>query len=202
MQQMVGAALVSGIESSGDPTVLSGGVGPAAGLFQFEPQTWISNGGGQFAPVAQQASWQEQVTVFLHASQGDNFGAWGPDLGGSYGYSGPPKPGSAVANKISGLSITPTAQGASFPGGAWDLLNLPSEVGGAVGGATGAASALGSVETLVSDLISPHFWQRVGMGVLGVGVFVVGMVVFFASTDAGKKTISEGEQAATVAAMA
>lgn len=112
-QALVAAALVSGIESDGDPTELSGGVGPAAGLFQFEPGTWAGDGGSAYAPVAQDASWQDQVAVFLNATVGDNFHDWGPDLTGqgdpnsasnpSYSYSGLPEAGSPVANEIAKL---------------------------------------------------------------------------------------------------
>lgn len=114
LQQQVAAALVSGIESSGDPRALAGGKGPAAGLFQFEPNTWLGNGGGKFAPNAQSASWQQQVTVFLNTTKGNHFGPWGPDLvansgnpndphNPAYGYSGAPQAGSKVANAIASL---------------------------------------------------------------------------------------------------
>lgn len=111
LQGQVAAALVSGIESDGDPTELAGGRGPAAGLFQYEPGTWLGQGGGQYASVAQDASWQDQVKVFVHGTAGNNFGAWGPDLApirgdpnsasnSAYGYSGAPAPGSPVYNFI------------------------------------------------------------------------------------------------------
>ena len=100
-QQQAGACLVDGIESDGDPLELAGGIGPAQGLFQFEPQTWVGNGGGAYGPIAGDATWQEQCQVFINCSAGDNFGAWGPDFGYSYGQkSWPPAAGSPVANKI------------------------------------------------------------------------------------------------------
>ena len=140
LQAQVGAALVDGIESNGDPTILSGGVGPAAGLFQFEPATWRSNGGGTYAPVAQDASWQDQVQVFVNASKGNNFGAWGPDLVSSrgdpnsssnpaYGYSGAPQPGSEVADKIASLGPTISA-GSSLPATDWASLKQAGAEGG------------------------------------------------------------------------
>jgi cell wall-associated NlpC family hydrolase len=115
LQQQVGAALVSGIESNGSPTILAGGIGPAAGLFQFEPATWQSNGGGKYASVAQDATWQQQVQVFVNATKGDNFGAWGPDLGANYGYSGAPVPGSKVADAISQLGTSIAQSGPTAP---------------------------------------------------------------------------------------
>jgi len=130
-QAQVGAALVDGIESNGDPTILSGGIGPAAGLFQFEPATWTSNGGGTYAPVAQDASWQDQVQVFVNASKGNNFGAWGPDLGSTYGYSGAPLAGSPVANKIAALDPTfGTAVASGMTTADWQALNQAQQQGG------------------------------------------------------------------------
>jgi hypothetical protein len=123
LQGKVGAALVDGIESSGDPTVLAGGIGPAAGLFQFEPGTWLDNGGGAFHGTmpngmsgAQGATWQQQVQVFINASRGNNFGAWGPDLGAGYGYSGPPLPHSKVANAIASFPPSLYHNGGFVPG--------------------------------------------------------------------------------------
>ena len=195
-QQMVGAALVSGIESSGDPTVLSGGVGPAAGLFQFEPATWISNGGGAYANVAQDATWQDQVAVFVNATKGDNFGAWGPDLGGAYGYSGLPLPGSPVANKIAELGNTLTVTGPNPTGTVGQILNdIP--------GYSAVAGGVDNTTQLISDVLHPSqiiaFWERLGMALLGATLFGVGLVVYFAGTDTGKKTASEAVQLAPLA---
>lgn len=104
-QALVAAALVSGIESNGQPTDKNP-TSTACGLFQFLTTTWISNGGGKYAPNACAATWQQQVSVFLTASQGNNFYPWAPDLGGSYNgkpiYA--PAPGSKVANKIAQLT--------------------------------------------------------------------------------------------------
>ena len=151
LQAQVGAALVDGIESNGDPTILAGGRGPAAGLFQFEPGTWRGNGGGAYAPVAQDASWQDQVRVFVNASKGNNFGAWGPDLSANagdpnsasnpdYGYSGAPQPGSAVYDKIQsfGPNGVPTGGGMSQQE-AQALQSAVAEGGGAYLSAMNAA---------------------------------------------------------------
>jgi hypothetical protein len=123
LQGLVGAALVDGIESNGDPTILAGGRGPAGGLFQFEPGTWLSNGGGQYAGTTPQgmsgaiaATWEQQVQVFLNATRGDHFGAWGPDLGAGYGYAGPPLPHSPVANKIATFPASMYSNGGFVPG--------------------------------------------------------------------------------------
>ena len=143
-QAQVGAALVSGVESDGDPTELSGGVGPAAGLFQYEPGTWAGQGGTAYAPVAQDATWQQQVEVFVHGTQGNNFGAWGPDLvansgdpnsssNPAYGYTGGPQAGSRVGNVI--------AQNAS----AWAGAPVSADLTAA--DTTGSASGTGTPAT-------------------------------------------------------
>jgi len=117
VQAQVAAALVSGIESNGDPQILSGGVGPAQGLFQFEPGTWTGGAGGGrngLPSTVGASSWQQQVTGFINdtgGKGGSNFQAWGPDLmadGGdpnsasnpAYGYTGGPQKGSKVGNII------------------------------------------------------------------------------------------------------
>lgn len=131
-QAWVAAALVSGIESNGQPTDKNP-TSTACGLFQFLTTTWISNGGGKYAPNACAATWQQQVSVFLTASQGNNFYPWAPDLGGSYNgkpiYG--PDPGSKVGNKISQLSAGGTL---SFLG------NVPTAWIGAATGGTGATT--------------------------------------------------------------
>lgn len=145
-QAQVAAALVSGIESNGDPTELSGGRGPAAGLFQYEPGTWIGQGGGKYAPVAQDASWQDQVAVFVNGTKGDNFGAWGPDLaanGGdpnsasnpNYGRTGGPEAGSKVGNIIAANSAS------------WGAAAPVDLSGGGTGGGGGAAASATSTAT-------------------------------------------------------
>jgi hypothetical protein len=55
---------------------------------------------------------------------------------------------------------------------------------------------------LLGDLTSPGWWMRVGMGVLGVGLIVGGALIFFSSTKTGQKAVTEGTQAAEVAAVA
>lgn len=121
-QAFIAAALVSGVETSaGDPiNILSGGVGPAAGLFQFEPGTWIGAGGGAYSATAGGASWAQQIQVFVNATKGNNFHDWGPDLTGTgnpnstsnpaYSYSGGPQAGSPVGNLLADVNwVTPVA---------------------------------------------------------------------------------------------
>jgi hypothetical protein len=133
-QAWVAAALVDGIESSGDPTAANPS-STACGLFQFLTTTWLSNGGGTYAPTACQANWEQQIQVFLNASAGNNFYPWAPDLGGSYNGNAKqpaataPQPGSQVASRIAQLSAGGTMSflgavptnwadaGAATPGG-------------------------------------------------------------------------------------
>jgi hypothetical protein len=139
-QAWVAAALVSGIESNGQPTDKNP-TSTACGLFQFLTTTWISNGGGKYAPNACAATWQQQVSVYLNASQGNNFYPWSPDLGGAYNgvpiYG--PKSGSAVGNKISTLASQGTL---GFLG------NVPTSFMGGTG-AAGAATATTGLGSLI-----------------------------------------------------
>ncbi len=129
-QGQVAAALVSGIESNGDPTELAGGKGPAQGLFQFEPGTWTGGAGGGKNGLPSSvgaATWQQQVTGFINDTGGpggSDFQAWGPDLvansgdpnsasNPAYSYTGAPQPGSKVANIIAGLNLGPASPGSS-----------------------------------------------------------------------------------------
>lgn len=56
-------------ESGGNPTVVNNTAagqraGRPAGLFQIVTQTWLANGGGQYAPTADKAApWQQQIVA-------------------------------------------------------------------------------------------------------------------------------------------
>ena len=62
--------------------------------------------------------------------------------------------------------------------------------------------AASTVSGLIQDITRASFWKRVGMGVLGVTLFGVGLVVFFEGTDTGQKITSEAVQGAALAAVA
>lgn len=128
-QQWVAAALHNGIESGAGASIneLAGGIGPAAGIFQFEPGTWLGNGGGAFAGTqangmsgASVANAAQQVQVFINASGGrggESFGAWGPDFGVGYGgHTWPPAHGSKVANMIDSMFSQHFSNGGFVPG--------------------------------------------------------------------------------------
>jgi Transglycosylase-like domain len=226
-QAWVAAALVDGIESNGDPTDKNPS-STACGLFQFLTTTWASNGGTSYAPTACDATWQQQVSVFITASggpNGDNFYPWAPDLGGSYSGDATqaaataPQPGSPVANKIAELSAGGTLSalgnvptnwadsGSTVPASPTPLVgvgatgNGPSgvNVGGEYTGLTGLEQG---IDTLLGDLTSAGFWERLGLFVAGAVLVVVGIVVFISTTKTGQKVESEGTQAAELAAVA
>jgi hypothetical protein len=219
-QAWVAAALTDGIESSGDSTVKNP-TSTACGLFQFLTTTWQSNGGGAYAPNACAAPWQAQVTVFLNATQGNNFYPWAPDLGGSYNGNTSqaaatvPQPGSNVANHIASLAAggtmkflgnVPTAWASA--GGATPANPAPGPlgaVGGLVTGGTssqlpgtggGWASELG---TLLGDLTSTSWWKRVGLFSGGLVLIIGGIVLFVSTTKTGESVKGAGELAAVAA---
>ena len=150
-QAGVAAAFVSGVESDGDPTELAGGVGPAQGLFQFEPGTWTSAvkdaGGGLPAKVGD-ATWQQQVQAFVAHTKGDHFGDWGPDMvanpgdpnspsNPAYGYGGAPQQGSKVGNF---LAANASALAAGSGGAAGTAPSAPTISNVGASGAQGATT--------------------------------------------------------------
>lgn len=192
LQQYVGAALHSGVESGASAAVneLAGGVGPAAGLFQFEPETWIGNGGGQYADTAGDATWQDQVAVFVNATKGNNFGDWGPDLGGGYGYSGAPMPGSRVYNVMRGLpggAAILAGGNQNYPntpdaGGVTQSNPVPGPVGDVLGLATGgtiAADVASAYDNATGFLgFLKNSWEKIltvigGVLLIALGVFIL-----------------------------
>jgi Transglycosylase-like domain len=211
-QAWVGAALVSGIESNGqandkNPT------STACGLFQFLTTTWISNGGGQYAPTACAAGWQQQVAVFLTASAGSNFYPWAPDLGGSYNgntsqaAATTPQAGSAVANKIASLAASGLAgilgnvpTNWADAGAATPANPAPGPLGAIAGLATGGTSVpnvdpLTALGTFVGDLLGGFGigWKAVLTIIGGILLIGVGLLIAFRH---------QAGQAASVAAMA
>jgi hypothetical protein len=200
-QAWVAAALVDGIESSGD-TAAKNPSSTACGLFQFLTTTWESNGGTKYAATACLASMQQQVAVFLTASAGNNFYPWAPDLGGSYNGNGKqaaataPQPGSPVANKIASLASSTTIGTL--------LGNVPTnwaDAGAATPGVAGSAPSTGSSSSVGSDLSTcvvqfpgllffsgPCILTKGGVKwlsgaaamVAGTGVFIFGVVMLAA----------------------
>jgi Transglycosylase-like domain len=118
LQQQVAAALVSGPETHGQLNEKNGQGSSASGIFQFLTTTWLGSGGGAYAPTAGGASLNQQATIFVKNSAGNNFRAWSPDLGGDYknNVATTPRPGSVVANIIASQNIGTTTTPGATPG--------------------------------------------------------------------------------------
>lgn len=172
-QALAAASLVSGIETSpSDPIDIANyGSNGAEGLFQFEPETWIGNGGGAYSSTAGEASWQQQVAVFVNATAGGNYGDWRPDFvpgldpnsSSSYGPSvSAPQAGSNVANVASTLMANDgTLSGliGNLPnwadaGGVSNANPIPGPVGDVVGLATNQGGFFTDVESAPGKLFS------------------------------------------------
>lgn len=106
-------------------------------------------------------------------------------------YNAIPNPTGAVGQALAGVQA-----GVDAVGGA------AGTVAGAVVNAIPGVSTVSSVGGLIKDVTSPDFWKRIGMGAFGVGLFVVGMVVFFEGTDTGQKVTSSAVSGAAMAAVA
>lgn len=65
-------------ESGGNPSAVNPSSGDG-GLYQFAVGTWLGNGGGQFAPAAQDAPVWAQDTVAYWTWQHDGFSPWTGD---------------------------------------------------------------------------------------------------------------------------
>lgn len=95
-------------------------------------------------------------------------------------------------------AVTPGSS--SGPGLFGQILN--DATFGLYGQTAGAVTASAS---LIGDILHPSqllaFWQRLGMGALGVAFFVVGLAVYFASTDTGQKTATAGTTALASGAL-
>ncbi len=149
--QTVGAAIAKGVESNGTPTVLAGGVGPASGLWQFEPTTWA-----QYAPpgaprTAGQATPLEQAQAFVAAVRANGgFAPWAPDLGGSWGEN-PTVPGAAspVSRYLSQLGVALPKRPATLAGAVTSSAGHKLNTQGASSGA-----GLGSIVSEASSMLT------------------------------------------------
>jgi len=123
---------------------------------------------------------------------------------GGYGGANPVAGGAWLAdsngNATSSIDLTSVS--------GWIKKNLlhgltPTNQGlGAIDNAAGSAAnasglgALGSLSTFFSDLTDPTKLRRVEIFAAGAVLMVAGLVIFFASTDTGKKTIQTAATAA------
>ncbi|MGC4935820.1 transglycosylase family protein [Gordonia sp. DT30] len=102
---------------SGGNWAINTGNGYQGGL-QFSPSTWAANGGTQYAPSADQASKEQQITVAERVLASQGKGAWpvcGTGLSGATPRTAPtatPAPPAAPAapSTTPGLAHTPNAQ--------------------------------------------------------------------------------------------
>jgi hypothetical protein len=161
--------------------------------------------------VAQEASWQDQVAVFVKGTAGDNFGAWGPDLvanpgdpnsasNPNYGYQGAPQTGSKVASTIArdaaaweagtAVSGTGTTSGGttatedSLNANPLDLFGIPSTVAG------GAASA-------TAGLVLPFLAKAI---LVSAGLALVVLAGWKAASPTLKRGADDAAQLAPLAA--
>jgi LysM repeat protein len=111
-------------ESGGNPTAVNNtaagqAAGRPGGLFQIVTGTWLSNGGGQYAPTADKAApWQQQIVADrIYARQGA--APWqcktgsGPAQFSNFGQSGNAAPAAAVA--LSAPTAAPAPAATSGP---------------------------------------------------------------------------------------
>lgn len=99
-----------------------------------------------------------------------------------------------ILSSVAG-SVTPLATNQQIAGA----------VGGAVkdvAGAAGSAFGIAGLGTLIGDLISGKFWERILLFAGGLLLVIFGSVIFFQTTNTGKTITSEAGQAAAVAAVA
>jgi hypothetical protein len=71
-------ACIRQVESNNEPWVVNSSSGDG-GLYQFNPGTWIANGGGQFSPRGEMATVAEQDTVAAWTYNADGFSPWNGD---------------------------------------------------------------------------------------------------------------------------
>ena len=116
-------------------------------------------------------------------------GAWLADVNGQVS--------NALANPLKRASNASTV---SF----WDPSGNGSGVGpfgspglnDVTGSVGAAASGLGAIGNFFGKAQDPVFWRRIGIFSGGAVIFTVGLVVFFASSDTGKKTIAAAAKVA------
>ena len=163
---------------------------------------------GQPAALAQDPNAQAKAAIDILGG-GPGITAWAGDTVGQLAQNGKPLT-LAQVQQVLPAAVTQGAAAVASAGGtvADALANANATTTNAVSDyldPLGVGSAVGSVTTvsgLIQDITSASFWKRVGMGVLGVALFGVGLVVFFEGTDTGQKITSEAVQGAALAAVA
>jgi cell wall-associated NlpC family hydrolase len=115
---------------SGGAWAINTGNGYQGGL-QFTPGTWSSNGGGEYAPAAHQATREQQIVIAERVLAHQGRGAW-PVCGGPLSDptprnvpSGAPEPADTPLNDPQPNDVAPTALDAPLPPAPIPALDAP-----------------------------------------------------------------------------
>jgi Transglycosylase-like domain len=181
-QAIIGAGIALGVESGGTTQVRAGGIGPAQGLFQFEPETWEEYAPSGSPSTATGATPAEQAAAFVNAVKSDKgYAPWAPDLGYSYPENPTaPAAGSAVAEYLEGIGETPGTTStatltAATTSGSTGTTSVPgTTAGGFLLSLTKALNASLSLDPLTDiskglETVAAR-GAVVALGLLGVGV--------------------------------
>jgi hypothetical protein len=168
----MGVAISAGAEDgNGTTQALSGGRGPAQGLWQFEPPTWRQYAPPGAPPTATGATPLQQAQAFVRdVNANKGYASWAPDLGLAYGTDPTTaRPGSPVAAYLGTHHASLT--GATKPAPAW----------GKAPGTSGAGSS-GGLLTAFTPFVGLEQWlgsvaARVGLVIFGAVLVVVGVIM-------------------------
>lgn len=198
---MAGVALA---ESDGDPAATN--PSGATGLWQIE---WPLHEG--VTPGAtSQAALEDPATNAAAAvailGGGPGITAWEGDPVGQLAQNGVPlslqaaEQATQAAGHSTADAVDPTGLAGQAAGTveneAVDVVEGPISL---IPGVGGAGNFVSDADATLKALSSTAFWERVGMGALGVGLVVAGLAVFFGSTGKGQKTISDAAVAGLAA---
>jgi LysM repeat protein len=108
------------------------------GGLQFTPQTWKAFGGGEFAPVAYQASREQQIAVAERVLAGQGWNAW-PSCSKKAGATGKAEPNKRVLAKASKPAAAPKAPARAAAPTTGDYVVKPGDTLGKIAAAKGIA---------------------------------------------------------------
>lgn len=175
------AACVVQAESGGNAgarNVNVGGPAPGSidrGLFQFNNEAWpkITDAMADSPRIAFLLAWR--ITK--------GWQQWGPWTG-SRGLDPASEPSRLIIGTYESMTGEAVGKGLF---GIPDIRPVVDAVKDAVGTALGWAEALGR---LLSNLIDPSWWRRIGVGALGLLLIIAAIVFAVARSDAGKSAIA------------
>ena len=125
------------------------------GGLQFLPSTWNAYGGQQYAPRADLATPQQQITVAENTLAGQGPGAWPNTFTPAFGGGGGPMAGGMPQAAPFASSVNPGMQSAGPPGAGGGFTGLG-------GGLTGAAISAGAAGL---DMLAPGAGQAAATGI-------------------------------------